>query len=82
MWVARAVTITPVSLEIDPSIAEKANYKGFNPSNFYVVDLLVTNPEKILKPGMIGNARIYGQRSSLFGHFVREIVRFFGRKVW
>jgi putative peptide zinc metalloprotease protein len=82
LWAARAVTITPVSSEINPGITERTEYKGFNPLNFYVVELLVANPESILKPGMVGNARIYGRRRSLVGHFGREIVRFFGRKVW
>ena len=82
LWVTRAASITPVSTEIDPHIAEKTNYKGFNPLNFYLVDLLVANPENFLKPGMAGEARIYGQRRSLVGHFWREIVLFFGRKAW
>ena len=82
LWAARAVTITPASSEIDPGIAERTQYKGFNPLNFYVVELSIANPENILKPGMVGDARIYGQRRSLIGHLGREIVRFFGRKVW
>jgi multidrug resistance efflux pump len=82
LWAARAVTITPASSEIHPGIAERTQYKGFNPLNFYVVELSIANPENILKPGMVGDARIYGQRRSLIGHLGREIVRFFGRKVW
>jgi putative peptide zinc metalloprotease protein len=82
LWTAKAVAISPVSSEIDPRIAESTKYKGLNPLNFYVVELLVANPEGTLRPGMIGAARIYGQRRSLLVHFFKEIVRFFGRKAW
>jgi putative peptide zinc metalloprotease protein len=82
LWTAEVVAITPVSSEIAPGIAESAKYKGLNLLNFYVIDLLIANPEGGLKPGMIGTARIYGQRTSVIGHFGREIVRFLGRKFW
>jgi putative peptide zinc metalloprotease protein len=82
LWEAQTTAITPLSSEIAPEIAETAKYKGLNPLNFYVVDLLIANPQGKLKPGMVGSARIYGQRRSLIGHFGKEIVRFFGRKFW
>ncbi len=63
LWSAHTLAITPVSSEIDPDISERAKYKGLNPLNFYVVELEVANPEEMLKPGMVGMARIYGQRS-------------------
>jgi putative peptide zinc metalloprotease protein len=82
LWVAQVVSITPVSSQIDPKIAESAKYKGLNPLNFYVVDLMIANPEEALKPGMVGTARVYGRRRSLLGHLGREMVRFLGRKIW
>jgi putative peptide zinc metalloprotease protein len=50
LWAAQAVAITPVSSPIDPGIAESAKYRGLNPLNFYVVDLLIANPEETLRP--------------------------------
>ena len=82
LWTASAVSITPVSSALPPGIAEKTKYQGLNPLNFYVADIVISNPQGILKPGMVGTARIYGQRRNLLGHFARETARFFGRKVW
>jgi HlyD family secretion protein len=81
-WDARTMAISAQSTEIDPGLAEKTEYKGLFPPNFYLADLLVANPEEVLKPGMAGTARIYGQRQSLAGLVLREIKNFFGRKVW
>ena len=82
LWTSQALSVTPVSSEIDPRIAQTAKYKGLNTMNFYVVELLIANPEGRLKPGMTGMARVYGQRRSLVSHLSREVARFFGRKVW
>ncbi len=82
LWTAQTLSITPMASAIDPKIAEETQYKGLNAMNFYVVDILLANPDEKLKPGMIGVARVYGERRSLLSHFTREIVRFFGRKVW
>jgi len=82
LWSATAVAITPVSTEIDPGIADTAKYKGLNARNYYVVDLVISNPELILKPGAAGVARIYGPRRCLASHTAREFVRFFARKLW
>jgi len=81
-WNARTLDISPVSSEIAPELAEKSKYTGLNPLNFYVVDLAIANPNGILKPGMVGIARIYGQRRSLAGLIVQQLIEFFGRKAW
>jgi hypothetical protein len=53
-----------------------------NPPHFYFVDLFVQDADFTLKPGMIGVARVYGERRSLLG-LGREIVsNFWGRKIW
>jgi putative peptide zinc metalloprotease protein len=82
IWEAKVATIMPISSEINPAIADVTKYKGLSPPTFYIADLEIANPQKRLKPGMIGAARIYGQRRSLGGHLARAITRFFGRKVW
>lgn len=81
-WEARALSIAPVSSEIAPALAEKSKYTGLNPLSFYVVDLMILNPELVLKPGMVGWAEIYGRRRSLAGLAGQEIIEFFGRKAW
>ena len=82
LWKADVGAITPVSSRIDPAVAEAAKYKGLDPLNFYVVDLSVDNRSELLKPGMTGVARIYGERRSLAAHFAREAAKFFSRKLW
>jgi hypothetical protein len=78
-WVA---AIGQDSSEIDPGLADVSKYKGLRPPNFYIVDLLVENPDMQLKPGTIGMARIYGPRRSLGGFALRGAVRMFARKLW
>ncbi len=81
-WDARALAISALSTEIDPGLGDQTQYKGLLPPNFYLADLVVANPEAILKPGMAGTARIYGQRKSLGSLAWQEVRNFFGRKVW
>jgi putative peptide zinc metalloprotease protein len=79
---ARVLSITPVSSEIDSRLAEQLQFKGLHPPNFYVVDLRFANPNNALKPGMVGQAKIHGKRTSLAGLAWTEVAYFLGRKVW
>jgi len=81
-WDAYALAVSALSSEIDPGLADQTQYKGLLPPNFYLVDLMVANPEGTLKPGMAGTARIYAQRQSLAGFAWQEVRNFIGRKVW
>ncbi|MBZ5541291.1 MAG: efflux RND transporter periplasmic adaptor subunit [Acidobacteriia bacterium] len=81
-WDAHALAISALSTEIDPGLGDQTQYKGLLSPNFYLVDLLVANPEGILKPGMTGTARVYAQRHSVAGFAWQEVRNFFGRKVW
>jgi putative peptide zinc metalloprotease protein len=78
-----AVTaIAPLSTESPPGLVDTSKYKGMRPPNFYVVDLVVENPEGLLKPGMVGTARVYGRPRSLAGLAWQKVGDFLGRKVW
>jgi putative peptide zinc metalloprotease protein len=79
---SQAGRIAPVSSESDPRVAEHKQYSGLNPPMFYVVDLTVANSKNLLKPGMVGTARIYGQRKSLAGLLLEGLQEFMGRKLW
>jgi putative peptide zinc metalloprotease protein len=81
-WAAQIVSMAARPTEIDSRLFGKVELQGMNPPHFYVVDLLVQNPEAILKPGMTGIARVYGRRRSLLGLGWEIILNFFGRKVW
>jgi putative peptide zinc metalloprotease protein len=81
-WKADAVSISPEPTEIDPRLAGEAVLKGMKPPRFYVVDLDIQNPYGVLRPGMVGYARVYGQRRSLLGLAWQSIADFWGRKLW
>jgi putative peptide zinc metalloprotease protein len=81
-WGARATGVSMVSSEIDPGLADRAQYKGLNPPMFYLVDLHIENPDGQLKPGMTGMARLYGRRVSAAGYVWNGVKDFFGRKLW
>jgi putative peptide zinc metalloprotease protein len=81
-WNASVTSIAPAATGIAPGLSDSSRYAGMRAPTFYVVDLLVANSRDELKPGMIGTARIYGERRSLSGLVGREIANFFGRKLW
>jgi putative peptide zinc metalloprotease protein len=79
---AAAADIAPVSSEAAPGLIDMTKYKGMNPPKFYVVDLLVGNPEGDLRPGMVGTARLYGSRKTMIALAWRTVANFLGRKMW
>jgi putative peptide zinc metalloprotease protein len=81
-WNASVASVAPAASGIAPGLIDSSKYAGMQAPNFYVVDLLVANSKNELRPGMIGTARIYGERRSLAGLIGREIANFFGRKFW
>lgn len=81
-WSVDVAKISWLSSEIDPQISDRAQYKGLNSPNFYIVDLYVHNDGNRLKADMVGFARIYGRRTSAVGYISKQIAAFFGRKLW
>ena len=67
---------------MDPKLLGKVELKGMNPPHYYFVDLFVQDVGLTLKPGMIGVARVYGQRRSLLGLGLEMVSDFWGRKLW
>jgi hypothetical protein len=67
---------------LEPDIEGAVQYQGLNLPKFYLADVYTTNIDEMLKPGMAGTARIYGERRSLAGIFARDVQRFFARKAW
>ena len=82
-WDGQTASVSTVSVNIDPVFASTMTaYRGLNPPQYYVVDLSLPNPDGGLKPGMVGSARLYGERRSLLGLGWRGMSEFVGRKVW
>jgi putative peptide zinc metalloprotease protein len=81
-WDAGNVEVSHASTEGVPGLTDLSKFRGMQLPTFYEMKLLVSNPDRRLKPGMVGTARVYGQRQSLAGILYRETAIFFGRKVW
>ena len=79
---AESVTIAPVSSEIAPNLMDLSQFAGMRAPNFYVVEMVVANPDGRLAPGMIGTARVYGRRRNLAGFAWQAVADFVSRKVW
>ena len=77
-WDGQISSIEPVSSDIPLGLTETSKYKGLHPPKFYAVDLTVLSPEGRLKPGMVGTARVYGNRRSLAGFGVAGTCEFPG----
>jgi len=78
----RVVAIAALSSALPAGLEEAAQYKGIRAPNFFAVDLMVENDNGILRPGMVGTARVYGRRRSLAGLATQGIANFLGRKIW
>ncbi|PYX20578.1 MAG: hypothetical protein DMG82_21680, partial [Acidobacteria bacterium] len=81
-WEDENVQVSTASIEIAPGLIDLSKFKGMRPPTFYEMDLWVSNEDGRLKPGMVGTARVYGQRRSLAGLALRGIADFLSRKVW
>jgi putative peptide zinc metalloprotease protein len=82
IWQSYAASITPVSLQSDPSVVDQTKFKGLHAPQFYAVDLPISCGEEIVKPGMTGIGRIYGKRTSLAGMAWDGLRSVLGRKIW
>jgi putative peptide zinc metalloprotease protein len=81
-WPAQITLVAARPTEIDQRLAGKVELQGMNPPHFYIVDLVVQNPDGTLKPGMAGVARVYGHRRSLLGLGWETFSNFWDRKLW
>ena len=81
-WASRALAVTPVASESDPSLIDRTKFKGLRPPQFYAVDIPLADENGALKPGMTGTARVYGERRSLAGFAMEGLRVVLGRKIW
>jgi putative peptide zinc metalloprotease protein len=78
--VTSAIAVIPSKL--DARLVSADQLKIANAPHFYQVDIVVQNPENRMRPGMLGMARIYGQRRSLAGMIGESVKDFWSRKLW
>jgi putative peptide zinc metalloprotease protein len=81
-WASHAAAVTPAASESDRSLLDRTKFKGLRPPQFYAVDLPLPDSGGRLKPGMTGEARVYGERRSLAGLLIEGLRVVLGRKIW
>jgi multidrug efflux pump subunit AcrA (membrane-fusion protein) len=81
-WDTRVGAIAQRSSEMDSELAQPEKLKGLSAPNYYVVDMPLLNSRGVLRPGMVGTARIYGPRRSLVGLSWLSLKRGLVRKLW
>jgi putative peptide zinc metalloprotease protein len=81
-WNTSVGTIAQRSSEMDAELSQREKLKGLSAPNYYVVDMPLSNPDGVLRPGMVGKARIYGPRRSLIGLSWVSLKRGLVRKLW
>lgn len=82
IWDCQVIFMAPVSSDSDPTLIDPALFKGLHPPRFYLVELQVPSQSGLLKPGMTGEARIYGQRRTLAGLAFENLRVVLSRKIW
>jgi putative peptide zinc metalloprotease protein len=78
----RVNSLSMKSSELDPALGPADEFKGLAAPNFYVAEVLIENSRGALKPGMIGTARIYGRKRSLFGLGCLEAWHVVAERLW
>lgn len=81
-WNAQTISIAAKPTKMDHRLSGKSELEEMNAPHYYLADLLVANPNSILKPGMAGDARIYGSRRSIASMGWEAISHFWARKLW
>jgi len=81
-WDTRAEYVAARPTEKNPVGEGEEGLRGLNGPHFFLVDLMVGNPDGMLRPGITGVARIYGRRRSLAGMGWEWMKNFLGRKFW
>jgi putative peptide zinc metalloprotease protein len=81
-WHARVESIAERPTEMDPQLEESAHLTGMEAPHFYLVDLVLENPDAKLKPGMVGYARVFATRRSALRLGWQAVSNFWGRKLW
>ncbi len=81
-WDSKVASVAPVATQMNPKLLQADKFAGLHPPVFYIAELQIANPDSQLKAGMIGMARIYGERRSLAGLTWESVRQFSARKFW
>ncbi len=79
---ALALAVSPVPTDLDPALVGELKLAGLKPPKYFLAEVQIPNDDGKLRPGMMGNARIYADRKSAIALVWKELQQFFGRKFW
>jgi putative peptide zinc metalloprotease protein len=74
--------IAPAVSALEEGVMDKQQYIGLHPPHYYFADIVIANPESVLKVGMTGDAAIFVRRRILAGMLAETIRDFVFRKLW
>jgi len=75
-------SVLPASEEIQAGLAATTDYKGIRPPKYYVVTIVVPNPDGSLLLGMPGSAKVYHGWRSLARLVLQPVWDTVWRKIW
>ena len=78
----RLVSLSPTPQDVAPGLIPTTKYKGIAPPPQYVALIALDNRQGTLRPGMSGEAKVFGLRRSIAGTVWQVLADFVGRKVW
>jgi putative peptide zinc metalloprotease protein len=74
--------VAPASSPVESGLISDAKYKGIAPPAYYVATVLLSNPDRRLRPGMSGDAKINFRWRSVAGLIFEDMREFASRKIW
>ena len=74
-------SLAPVAITIDPGVAEKSQFTGLTPPQFYVASVRLRGDQQLCE-GMTGTAKILVRYTSLAGFISRFARNQIERRIW
>jgi putative peptide zinc metalloprotease protein len=75
-------SVLPASEDIQAGLTPHAEYKGIRPPKYYVVTIVIPNPDGSLLLGMPGTAKVYHGWRSLVAMLWEPVWNTVRRKIW
>ena len=79
---ANTLAVSPVPTDPDPALLNELKLEGLKLPKYFIAAVQIANGDGKLRPGMMGNARIYTGRKSAIALGWKQLQEFIGRKLW
>lgn len=74
--------ISPADQQVPAGVLPPTKIQGLLPPPHFVATVLLPNRDGKLRSGMVGEAKIFGERRTLVGLIARPVIEFLARKLW